>query len=58
MNSRVEILSRANEVLKGLQEGWLNLRIDHVLPLEQAAKAQAMLESRQTVGKVILKIGG
>jgi NADPH2:quinone reductase len=57
MNSRVEILSRANEVLKGIQEGWLNLRIDHILPLEQAAKAQSMLESRQTVGKVILKIG-
>jgi NADPH2:quinone reductase len=57
MNSRVEILSRANEVLKGIQEGWLNLRIDHVLPLEQAAKAQIMLESRQTIGKVILKIG-
>lgn len=32
------------------------LTIDHILPLEQAAKAQRLLEERQTTGKVILTI--
>ncbi len=55
--TREELLRRANDVLKGIREGWLKLRIDHVFPLEKAAEAQTMLESRKTVGKVILKIG-
>jgi len=56
LNTREELLTRAQAVLKGIGEGWLKLKIDYVFPLEEAAKAQAMLESRQTVGKVILKI--
>lgn len=56
MNSREEILGRANAVLKGIQEGWLKLKIDHVLPLAEAAEAQRMLEGRKTSGKVLLKI--
>jgi NADPH:quinone reductase len=53
---RREMLERANEVLRGIHRGWLKLRIDRVLPLEQAAEAHRLLESRQTKGKVILKI--
>lgn len=56
LNTREELLRRAQDVLKGLREGWLKLRIDHVFSLEQAAEAQRALEGRQTVGKVILKI--
>ena len=57
MNTREEILSRAEAVLKGVREGWLKLRIDHIFSLEQAAEAQRQLEGRETVGKVILQIG-
>lgn len=57
INTRDELLSRANAVLKGIHEGWLKLKIDHVLPLAEAAKAQHMLEDRETIGKVILKMG-
>lgn len=56
MNTREETLMRAQAVLKGVSEGWLKLRLDHILPFEQAAKAHQMLEGRQTVGKVVLKI--
>jgi NADPH2:quinone reductase len=56
LNTREELLMRANDVLTGMREGWLKLRIDHAFALEEAAKAQLMLESRQTVGKVILTI--
>jgi len=57
MDTREEILMRANAVLKGIKEGWLNLREEHVFPLEKAADAQRLLEGRQSMGKIILKIG-
>lgn len=56
LNTREEILMRANAVFSGIKAGWLKLRIDYIYPLREAAKAQSMLESRQTIGKVILKI--
>jgi NADPH:quinone reductase len=52
---RDQLLKRANAVLKAIDEGWLKLRVDHVLPLEQASEAHKLLEGRQTIGKVILQ---
>ncbi len=57
IRTREELLHRANEVLKGIREGWLRLRIGPVLPLEQAAEAHRLLENRQSVGKLVLTIG-
>lgn len=51
-----EMQMRAKAVLKGLQEGWLKLNIGKVLPLAQAGEAQRLLENRETVGKIVLKI--
>lgn len=53
--TREELLYRANDVLKGIQEGWLKLRIDHVLPLAQAQEAHTLLETRKSIGKIILR---
>lgn len=53
---RKELLYRADAVIKGIQEGWLKLKIDRVLPLSEASVAHKLLESRQTIGKLILKI--
>lgn len=47
---------RAQAVIKGIQEGWLKLRIDKVIPLAEAAEAHRLLENRQTIGKVVIKI--
>ena len=47
---------RSREVLRGMKEGWLKLRIDHVIPLAEAEKAHRLLEGRQTVGKIVLKV--
>jgi len=52
-----ETMRRAHDVLRGIREGWLKLRIDRVLRLEQAAEAHQLLESRQTVGKLVLSSG-
>ncbi len=56
MVTRDEVLGRARDVFAGMREGWLKLRIDRVLPLAQAAEAHQLLESRQTTGKLILKV--
>lgn len=55
--TREELLARARDVLLGVQQGWLRLRIDRVLPLELAGEAHRLLEGRKTQGKLILKIG-
>lgn len=57
LDSRVELLMRAGEVLNGISEGWLKLRISNILPLQRAAEAHRLLETRKTIGKVILKAG-
>lgn len=56
INTREELMTRANDVIKGIKEGWLKLKYDHVLPLKDAAKAHEMMENRQTTGKIILKV--
>jgi NADPH2:quinone reductase len=37
-----------------MREGRLKLHVDMTLPLAQAPEAHRLLESRQTVGKLIL----
>lgn len=51
---REELLHRAGEVLGWVKDGSLQLRIEHVYPLSEAAKAHHELESRATTGKLIL----
>lgn len=41
-------------ILGWVAEGKIKLRVDHTFPLAEAAKAHAMLEGRQTVGKLVL----
>jgi NADPH2:quinone reductase len=55
MRTREELLRRAGDVIRGIREGWLRLKIDRVFPLEEAAEAQRRLESRESIGKIILK---
>jgi NADPH:quinone reductase len=52
--TREELLRRANDVLTAIAEKKLELRIDRTLPLEDAAEAQRLLESRTTSGKLVL----
>jgi NADPH2:quinone reductase len=56
LRNRDELLTRANGVLEGIREGWLRLRIDGAFPLEKAPEAQRRLESRASIGKIVLKI--
>ena len=52
--TRDELLWRAREVFDGIRSGALHLRIDRDLPLRDAAEAHRLLESRKTMGKLLL----
>jgi NADPH2:quinone reductase len=51
---REELLWRAEEVLNAVASRGLKLRIDHTYPLADAAAAHRDLESRKTIGKLLL----
>lgn len=52
--TRAELLERAGDVLGGVADGSLKVRIHREFPLEQAAEAHRELEGRRTTGKVLL----
>lgn len=54
--TREVLLRRANDVIEGIRAGWLNLHIDSVLSLQQTAEAHKRLESRNSIGKILLNI--
>ena len=53
--TRDEILERAGAVFDWVMKGEMRVRIDRVLPLEDAGRAHELLESRQTTGKMLLR---
>jgi NADPH:quinone reductase len=52
--NRQELLLSAEELFQQLIQGLLKVRLHAEFPLSDAAKAHEMLESRQTMGSVIL----
>jgi NADPH2:quinone reductase len=56
LQTREDLLRRSADVFQGLREGWLDVTIDRVFPLDQAAEANARLENRGSVGKLLLKV--
>jgi NADPH:quinone reductase len=52
--TREELLNRAGDVLGWIAAGKLSVRIFRELPLAEAAEAHRMLESRRTIGKLLL----
>ncbi len=49
-----ETRMRAAAVFNGIRTGWLHIRIDRALPLAEAPAAHEALNSRTTIGKVLL----
>ena len=52
--TKKELDHRAGDVLGWVKSGELKLRVEHVLPLSDAAEAHRQLSSRETTGKVLL----
>ena len=42
------------EILRGIQEGWIRPRVDRAFPFDQAADAHRYIEARKNIGKVVL----
>jgi NADPH:quinone reductase len=58
LQTREDLLRRAADMFRGISEGWLDVHIDRVFPLEQAVEAHRRLENRQSIGKLLLEVGG
>jgi len=56
VRTREELLWRAGDVLNWIASGKLKLRVDRTYPLGQAADAHRDLESRKTMGKLLLTV--
>ncbi|MEO6965537.1 MAG: quinone oxidoreductase [Acidobacteriaceae bacterium] len=52
--TREELDARATDVFQQLEHGELQLRIHASFPLAEAAKAQEVLQTRQSTGKILL----
>lgn len=57
IKSKEEMERRAKDVIQGIKEGWLKLKVFQILPLSKAAEAHRLLENRDTIGKVLLSTG-
>jgi NADPH:quinone reductase-like Zn-dependent oxidoreductase len=52
----VDKIRRWGEILlQGVAEGWVRPHVDEVFPLAKAGEAQAYIEARKNVGKVVLE---
>jgi NADPH2:quinone reductase len=52
--TREELDQRTGDIFRQIEHGRLNLRIEHVYPLADAAHAHRDLEGRKTTGKLLL----
>lgn len=52
--TREELLWRAGDVLRWIEEGNLTLRVEKTYPLAEAAQAHRDLEGRKTAGKLLV----
>jgi NADPH2:quinone reductase len=53
-----EIQERTKDLFEWIRSGALNVRIDRIFPLSEAAEAHEYLEDRQTKGKLLLNTRG
>lgn len=49
-----KVASWMKEILKGVEEGWINPYVDKTFSFEEAGKAHSYLEQRKNIGKVVL----
>jgi NADPH2:quinone reductase len=54
VRNHADVARRAGDLFNWITLGRLNLMIGHSFPLSAAAEAHRALESRQSVGKILL----
>lgn len=56
MRSHEEILRRADDIFSAMRDGRLQFALARIFPLAQASQAHALLQSRATIGKILLSV--
>ena len=56
MRNAAEAGKRMDDLLGGISDGWLRLALAETLPLEKAADAHRLIQSRATIGRVLLSM--
>jgi NADPH:quinone reductase-like Zn-dependent oxidoreductase len=56
-NERDKIGGWMQEILKGVEEGWVRPHVDRTFPFEHAGEAHAFIEARENIGKIVLVTG-
>lgn len=56
MRTRDEIIKRANDIFSAMRDGRLRVAVCRIFPLEQAGEAHRLLQSRDTIGKIMLSV--
>ena len=57
-NEGDKIAGWMQEILKGVEDGWVRPHVDRTFPFEQAGEAHAYIEARKNIGKIVLITGG
>ena len=53
-----EVRARGDAIFNGIKSGWLHITIDRTLPLSDFVEAHRILEARENIGKVLLRVFG
>ena len=56
IQTRDEILRRAEDIFSAMRDGRLRVAVCRIFPLEQAGEAHRLLQSRNTIGKIMLSV--
>ena len=57
LNERDKLRGWMQDILNGIEEGWVRPHVDRTFPFEQAGEAHAYIEARKNIGKVVLATG-
>jgi NADPH:quinone reductase-like Zn-dependent oxidoreductase len=49
-----KVASWTFEIMRGIQQGWIQPHVDRTFPFDQIAEAHRYLEARKNIGKVVL----
>lgn len=49
-----KVAAWTQEIMRGIQEGWIQPHVDRAFPFDQIAEAHRYMEGRRNIGKVVL----
>jgi NADPH:quinone reductase-like Zn-dependent oxidoreductase len=56
-NERNKLRGWMQDILNGIEAGWVRPHVDRTFPFEQAGDAHAYIEARKNIGKIVLVTG-